>query len=46
MNEKDLSQWEQGRDLGQEILEGVKNIKEGKVGRQFISQVLRGCARA
>ena len=38
MNEKDLSQWEQGRDLGQEILEGVKNIKEGKVGRQFTAK--------
>ena len=38
MNEKDLSQWEQGRDLGQEILEGVKNIKEGKVGRRFTAK--------
>ena len=38
MNEKDLSQWEQGRDLGQEILEGVKDIKEGKVGRRFTAE--------
>ncbi len=38
MNEKDLSQWEQGRDLGQEILEGVKDIKEGKAGRRFTAK--------
>ena len=38
MNEKDLSQWEQGRDLGQEILEGVKDIKTGKAGRRFTAK--------
>ena len=30
MNEKDLAKWEQERDLGQEILEGVKSIKAGR----------------
>ena len=35
MNEKDLAQWEKERDLGQEILQGVKEIKAGKTGRSY-----------
>ena len=35
MNDKDLAEWEEGRDLGQEILQGVKEIKAGKGGRRY-----------
>ena len=35
MNEKDLAEWEKGRDLGQEILQGIEEIKAGKTGRRY-----------
>ncbi len=35
MNEKDLAEWEKGRDLGQEILQGIGEIKAGKTGRRY-----------
>ena len=38
MNDKDLAQWEKERDLGQEILEGIKDIKAGKTGRRFTAK--------
>ena len=38
MNNKELADWEEGRDLGQEILEGVEAIKSGKAGRRFTAE--------
>jgi putative transcriptional regulator len=38
MKTKDLSKWEKERDLGQEILEGIKAIKSGHKGRRFTSK--------
>jgi putative transcriptional regulator len=38
MIDKQLAAWETKRDLGQELLEGVKNIKAGKTGRRFTAQ--------
>ncbi len=38
MKTKNLSKWEKERDLGQEILEGIKAIKSGNKGRQFTSK--------
>ena len=35
MNGKELAQWEEERDLGQEILEGLQDIKAGNTGRKF-----------
>lgn len=35
MNDKDLVAWEESRDLGQEILQGIKEIKAGKSGRRY-----------
>ncbi len=35
MNETDLAKWEQERDIGQEILDGIKNIKSSKIKRRF-----------
>lgn len=36
--EKSLASWETSRDLGQEILEGIKDIKKNKIGRRFTTQ--------
>ena len=36
--EKSLDDWETDRDLGQEILEGIKDIKANKVDRRFTTQ--------
>lgn len=33
--QKELIQWEAERDLGREILEGVRDIKAGRTGRRF-----------
>lgn len=30
-----LAKWEQTRDIGQEILQGIREIKSGRVGRRF-----------
>ena len=35
MSDKDLAQWEEGRELGQEILEGIKAVQSGDTGRRF-----------
>ncbi len=35
MTEKQLKKWEQSRDVGQEILEGLRNIKSGRIGRRY-----------
>lgn len=38
MNDEDFAEWEQGRDLGREILQGVQDIKAGKAGRRFTAK--------
>ena len=38
MNDKELAEWEKGRDLGQEILEGIEAVQSGKVGRRFTAE--------
>lgn len=35
MNKKGLAEWEKERDLGQEILQGIEEIKAGKIGRRY-----------
>lgn len=35
MNDKNLTDWEKDRDIGQEILQGIQEIKAGKTGRQY-----------
>ena len=35
MTGKQLAQWEKSRNVGQEILEGIRNIKAGRTGRRF-----------
>ena len=35
MTEKQLAKWEKSRDIGQEILKGIRDIKAGRIGRRF-----------
>jgi putative transcriptional regulator len=35
MTEIQMEKWEKSRDIGQEILDGIKQIKEGRAGRRF-----------
>ena len=35
MTEKQLAKWEKSRDIGQEILQGIKDIKAGRIGRRY-----------
>ena len=35
MTEKQLAQWEKNRDIGREILEGIRDIKAGRTGRRY-----------
>ena len=37
MTEKQLAKWEKSRDIGQEILKGVRDIKAGRTGRRYTS---------
>ena len=34
MTEKQLAKWEKSRNIGQEILQGIRDIKAGRVGRR------------
>ena len=38
MTEKQLTKWEQSRDIGQEILQGVRDIKAGRIGRRYTTE--------
>lgn len=38
MTEKQLVKWEKSRDIGQEILQGIKDIKAGRIGRRFTKE--------
>jgi len=35
MTEKQLAKWEKSRNIGQEILDGIREIKSGRIGRRF-----------
>jgi putative transcriptional regulator len=35
MTDKQLAKWEKSRDLGQEILQGIRDIKAGRIGRRY-----------
>ena len=35
MTERQLAKWEKTRDIGQEILQGIQDIKAGRIGRRF-----------
>jgi putative transcriptional regulator len=36
--DKELAQWEESRNLGQEILDGIHDLKVGKTGRRFTAE--------
>ena len=38
MTEKQLKKWEQSRDIGQEILQGIRDIKAGRIGRRYTTE--------
>ena len=35
MTGKQLAQWEKTRDIGREILDGIRDIKAGRTGRRY-----------
>lgn len=35
MTEKQMAKWEKTRNIGQEILQGIRDIKAGRSGRRF-----------
>lgn len=38
MTEKQLAKWEKSRDVGQEILQGIRDIKAGRIGRRYTTE--------
>lgn len=38
MTEKQLKAWEKSRDIGQEILQGIRDIKAGRIGRRSTTE--------
>jgi putative transcriptional regulator len=38
MTEKQLKKWEQSRNVGEEILQGIRDIKAGRVGRRYTTE--------
>ena len=38
MTAKQLVQWEKDRDIGEEVLEGIRDIKRGRIGRRSTSR--------
>ena len=35
MTEKQIAKWEKSRNLGEEILQGIRDIKAGRIGRRY-----------
>ena len=35
MTEKQIAKWEKTRNIGQEILQGIRDLKAGRAGRRF-----------
>jgi putative transcriptional regulator len=38
MTRKQLAQWEKSRNIGHEILEGIRDIKAGRTGRRYTGE--------
>lgn len=38
MTEKQLAEWEKSRDIGAEILAGIRDIKSGRIGRRYTTE--------
>jgi putative transcriptional regulator len=38
MTERQLKKWEQSRNVGEEILQGIRDIKAGRVGRRYTTE--------
>lgn len=38
MTEKQWKKWEESRDIGKEILKGVRDIKAGRIGRRYTTE--------
>ena len=38
MTEKQLKKWEQSRDISDEILQGIRDIKGGRIGRRYTTE--------
>ena len=38
MTERQMAKWEKSRDIGQEVLQGVRDIKAGRVGRRYTTE--------
>jgi putative transcriptional regulator len=35
MTEKQIAKWEKSRNIGEEILQGIRDVKAGRTGRRF-----------
>ncbi|OFZ86745.1 MAG: transcriptional regulator [Betaproteobacteria bacterium RBG_16_66_20] len=35
MTEKQIAKWEKTRNIGEEILQGIRDVKAGRTGRRF-----------
>lgn len=35
MTDKERARWEKSRNLGEELLQGIRDIKAGRIGRRF-----------
>ena len=38
MTERQLKKWEQSRNVGEEILQGIRDIKAGRIGRRYTTE--------
>ena len=38
MTEKQLKKWEQSRNISDEILQGIRDIKGGRIGRRYTTE--------
>ena len=36
--DKQLSKWEKSRDIGQEVLQGIRDINAGRIGRRYTTE--------
>ena len=35
LTERQMAKWEKSRDIGQEILHGIRDVKAGRIGRRY-----------
>ena len=38
MTEKQLAKWEKSRNIGREIVDGIRDIKAGRIGRRYTAE--------